>query len=179
MTTGMITSFSLPGLPSALSLRMAFASCELCAVTRVVKPTAVKPRAEKREPNRIANVLRVETKFIFMLLSACDLKFVVRKEATRSKSRSSSCLRPECNNFLRLQAADFLHRLHNRFPLLDERVHRVLFIIHLLRQCKYCLCLNSWNDGDPITIGDHDIAGVYRHCRDSGHKNSCFRKSMK
>src|ERR1700687_1740939 len=68
-----MTSFSLPGFPSAFSLRMAFASCaELCATPREGSTAAVRPRADRTVPNRIANVLRVEVKFIEMLLSKLD-----------------------------------------------------------------------------------------------------------
>src|ERR1700758_1895670 len=65
-----MTSLSLPGLPSAFRLRMAFASWgELCASAREGSTAAVIPRADRSEANRIANVLRVEVKFIEMLLS--------------------------------------------------------------------------------------------------------------
>src|SRR5690348_11642125 len=78
--TGMMMSFSLPGLPSAFSLRMAFASSELCAIPRVTPAAAVNPRAERTEPNRTANVRRVDMRFILVLLSIYDLEFM-RKDA--------------------------------------------------------------------------------------------------
>src|ERR1700722_2756074 len=76
----MMMSLSPPGLPSELSLRMEFASCESFAIPRVAAP-AIKPRADRAEPNRMAKVLRVEVKFISMLLSIDNLEFVVRGKA--------------------------------------------------------------------------------------------------
>jgi hypothetical protein len=60
-----MTSFSLPGLPSLLSLRMSPASCvvELLAKARLDN-AAENPKAESAEANRVANVLRVKGKFM-------------------------------------------------------------------------------------------------------------------
>src|SRR4051812_21400731 len=87
--TGMMMSFSPPGFPSPFSLRMEFASCELSATPRVAA-AAVNPRAERAVPNRIANALRVEVKFIFRLLSIYDLEFVVGEKC---KIVDSCCVR--------------------------------------------------------------------------------------
>src|ERR1700688_57710 len=81
----MMMSLSPPGLPSEFSLRMEFASCESFAIPRVAAP-AIKPRAERAEPNRMAKVLRVEVKFICMLLSIDNLEFVVRGKAKSNTS---------------------------------------------------------------------------------------------
>src|SRR5580700_7166492 len=76
----MMMALSPPGLPSEFSLRMEFASCESFAIPRVAAP-AIKTRADRAEPNRMAKVLRVEVKFICLLLSIDNLEFVVRGKA--------------------------------------------------------------------------------------------------
>src|SRR5580698_9013425 len=60
-------SFSLPGLPSLLSLRIAPASCaaEHCANASFGNTAAVTPKAESTEAHRAANVLRVKVEFMF------------------------------------------------------------------------------------------------------------------
>jgi hypothetical protein len=64
----MMTSFSLPGLPSAFNLRTPFESwAELWASPREGM-AAVSPNAERREAKRRAKVLRVEVKFMEVLL---------------------------------------------------------------------------------------------------------------
>src|SRR5215472_192262 len=66
----MITSFSLPGLPSEFSLRMPLASWGglPLAIARVGATAAETPNAESTEANRKANILRLEVKFIDALL---------------------------------------------------------------------------------------------------------------
>src|ERR1017187_2754010 len=69
----MMTSFSPPGLPSEFSLRMAF-FFELCAIALVAPTAAVRPKAERMDPKRSANVRRDVGKFMEVLL------FVLRFE---------------------------------------------------------------------------------------------------
>src|SRR5437868_13793437 len=71
ITTGMMTSFSFPGLPSAFSLRMSLASfaLEVCAAPRVLMRVVVRLKAEKMVANRDAKIRRVRLEFIPMLLS--------------------------------------------------------------------------------------------------------------
>src|SRR5438270_3164706 len=84
MTTGMITSFSLPGLPSPLSLRIPLVS-EACAIPRADIATEPIPRADKTEANRAANVRRLTVRFICLLLSIENL--LPQREAEDVASR--------------------------------------------------------------------------------------------
>src|SRR5271170_2539482 len=79
-------SFSLPGLPSLLSLWIAPASCaaEPCANARPGNTAAVTPKAESREVHRVANVLRVKVEFIYLLLPNRPARF-----ARRSRQRET------------------------------------------------------------------------------------------
>src|SRR5450432_776090 len=75
----MITSFSLPGLPSLLSLRIPL-SCAagLCAFASAGAAAEI-PNAESTEANRIANILRVTLKFMDLLLFSLKLDSGQRK----------------------------------------------------------------------------------------------------
>src|ERR1700757_993991 len=72
--TGMMTSFSLPGLPSLFSLRISSAPCgaELRANASFGDTAAITPREESVEAMRAANALRVNVRFI-----KSPLKFIV------------------------------------------------------------------------------------------------------
>src|SRR5579872_107277 len=66
MTTGMITSFSVPGFPSEFSFRIPFVSwgAKPLATARVGETAAETPKAESTDANLIANILRVELTFM-------------------------------------------------------------------------------------------------------------------
>ena len=70
MTTGMMTSFSLPGLPSLFNLRIPFVSgaAEVWAIPDEGNTAEVIPRTDSTEAKRIANILRVRLRFMCMLL---------------------------------------------------------------------------------------------------------------
>src|SRR5580658_3544114 len=102
----MITSFSLPGFPSLLSLRIAPASCaaEPCADARLGNTAAVTPKAESREAHRAANVLRVKVEFIYLLLQ------ISLRNSRRSRQRETENV-TTCGNRDILFAADCIaHR---------------------------------------------------------------------
>src|SRR5579864_474159 len=65
MTIGMMTSLSLPGLPSAFNLRI---SPEFCAAACDGNAADAKPKADITDANRRPNALRVTDKFISPLL---------------------------------------------------------------------------------------------------------------
>src|SRR5215472_2803765 len=148
MTTGMITFFSLPGLPSSLSLRIAFASCEPWAMPRATPDVATKPSAERTDPNRVANALRVDLKSMGWC-SFYDLELV------RNCNDESSYVQPQM-----LDSSYFLDCLHDGFPLLDQGIHRMLFVIHLLGQSEDGLCVGFRDHGDAVTVSDDDVARV-------------------
>jgi hypothetical protein len=80
----MMTSFSLPGLPSLFSLRIPFASpTELCARAIVGETAAVTPNAESTDANRNANILRVKVKFIDLLLFNPRFEISIRDQSLR------------------------------------------------------------------------------------------------
>src|SRR5580765_1462730 len=156
----MMTSFSLPGFPSAFSFLMAFAS-ELCALALLGVTAAVNPIADKMEPRRRANVLRVEVKSMLMLLSVYDFYIECKRlQSTNADEPTKIDLRAIV---LLLQTPNFFHSLHNRLPLLDQCVHRVFLVVHLLGQREHRLRLSLWNNCHAIAIGNNDIAGIHRH----------------
>ena len=58
-----------------------------------------------------------------------------------------------------LEATELLHRFHHGFQLLDDGVHGVLLVIHLLSRAENALRPRSGNDGDAVAVSDHDVAG--------------------
>ena len=65
----------------------------------------------------------------------------------------------------RLQTANFVHSLHDRLELLDQRIHGVLFVVHLLRQGENGLRLCLRDDSNAITVGHNDVARDSRALR--------------
>src|SRR5581483_1446879 len=55
------------------------------------------------------------------------------------------------------EAPEFLHGLHDGFQLLDDGIHGMLLIVHLLGQVKHGLRLRLWHHGDTVAISHNNI----------------------
>jgi hypothetical protein len=64
-TTGMITSFSLPGFPSLFNLRIPppLSAPAVCDTARELNIAEVTPNADTMEANRALKLLRLNTEF--------------------------------------------------------------------------------------------------------------------
>ena len=61
-----------------------------------------------------------------------------------------------------LKPAEFLDCLHDRLQLFNDCVHRMLLIVHLLREREYGLRLGFRHNGHSVTIGNNDISRIHR-----------------
>src|ERR1022692_748928 len=101
-----------------------------------------------------------------------------RSGSSRVGKRSVPILsRDERERLSSLNSAELRHRLFDRPEFLDERNHRVLGIIEILRLLQYVRGVRFGHHRHAVLIRHNDVAAIHLHAG-AGHRNVDAREAI-